>query len=64
VTYADLAAAWQLSPEMIRRWVSEDEQRGIRIPARRRGQTHRYVALMRVQVAEALLLRHKLDLTT
>lgn len=64
VTYADLAVAWQLTQQTIRRWVSEDQKRGIRIPRIRRRipKTHRYVVLMRVTVAEAMLKRHQPDL--
>lgn len=59
VTYQELAAAWQLSPRTIQRWVSEDEQRGIRVPrVRRRVDKHRRVVFMRASVAEALLQRH------
>lgn len=60
VTYADLAVAWHLSPRTIQRWVSEDEHHGIRVPRIRRriSRTHRYVVLMRIQVAEQLLARH------
>ena len=64
VTYADLASAWQLSPRTIQRWVWEDEKHGIRVPRiRRRLNGHRYVVMMRVQVAEQLLSRHMPGLT-
>ena len=64
VSYADLASAWQLSVQTIRRWVHEDETKGIRIPRSRRriAQTHRYIVVMRVGVAEELLLRHQPEL--
>ena len=60
VTYDELAVAWKLSPRTIQRWVSEDEKLGIRVPRIRRRvhRGHRYVVLMRIEVAEQLLVRH------